>query len=174
MIKEIKVTIKGVSPLLMNTYPMVERPEDFKKWSPQEQAGAAEYRTPDGKLYLPGVALQRSFVNAAAYSKGKGRASLQKQVAACALVSPDYLIITPQSYTIDSRRVAIRGVGAFVRHRPRFEQWEVQFGVEFDPALLSEKEIRKIVDDSGSRVGVLDFRPERKGPFGRFMVTSWA
>jgi hypothetical protein len=39
--------------------------------------------------------------------------------------------------------------------------------------LLSEKEVRGIVDNMGSRVGLLDFRPEKKGPFGRCMVTAW-
>jgi len=29
------------------------------------------------------------------------------------------------------------------------------------------------VDDTGQRVGLLDFRPEKKGPFGRFVVTRW-
>jgi len=33
--------------------------------------------------------------------------------------------------------------------------------------------LRHIVDDAGSRVGLLDFRPERKGPFGRFIVIEW-
>jgi len=30
-----------------------------------------------------------------------------------------------------------------------------------------------VVDDAGVRVGLLDFRPERKGSFGRFMVVEW-
>jgi hypothetical protein len=29
------------------------------------------------------------------------------------------------------------------------------------------------VDDAGQRVGALDFRPEKKGAFGRFVVTHW-
>jgi hypothetical protein len=45
--------------------------------------------------------------------------------------------------------------------------------LEYDDTLLSEKEVREILDNAGRRVGLLDFRPERKGPFGRFMVTAW-
>jgi hypothetical protein len=33
--------------------------------------------------------------------------------------------------------------------------------------------VRVIVNDAGSRVGLLDFRPEKKGPFGRFSVIKW-
>ncbi len=39
--------------------------------------------------------------------------------------------------------------------------------------LLTESQVRTIVEDTGSRIGILDFRPEKKGSFGRFMITSW-
>lgn len=38
---------------------------------------------------------------------------------------------------------------------------------------MAEEQVRRVVDDTGSRVGVLDFRPQRRGPFGRFQVVSW-
>jgi len=63
--------------------------------------------------------------------------------------------------------------GRIVRHRPRLDQWQLKFEIEYDPTLLKETQVRKIVDDAGCRVGLLDFRPERKGPFGRFTVTNW-
>jgi hypothetical protein len=30
-----------------------------------------------------------------------------------------------------------------------------------------------IVEDTGRKVGIGDFRVERNGPFGKFQVTSW-
>lgn len=174
MDQTVSVTIKGISPLLMHAFPMTEMEKGWEKWPPDQQAAAAEYRTPDGKLYVPGTAMQRAFINAASYSKGKGRASLQKQVAACVLVSPEYLIIEPQTYAVDSRPVVIAATkGRIMRHRPCFNEWAFTMSVVFDKGLLSEKELRNVIDDAGSRVGILDFRPERKGPFGRFMVTNW-
>lgn len=38
---------------------------------------------------------------------------------------------------------------------------------------MTEKQVREIVDTAGRRIGLLDYRPETKGPFGRFMVTAW-
>jgi hypothetical protein len=38
---------------------------------------------------------------------------------------------------------------------------------------MSAELVRNLIDDAGSKVGIGDFRPERKGPFGRFKVTSW-
>ena len=75
---------------------------------------------------------------------------------------------------IDSRPVVVPATkGRIVRHRPRFDTWETTFNISFDETLLTSQQVRTVVDDCGSRVGLLDFRPERKGPFGRFMVSHW-
>lgn len=174
-LKVIDVGMKGNSPLLMHRYPEVEI-EALAKKPKAEQAELAAYRDPDnGELYIPSVCIQRSLVSAAAYSKGKGRASLQKIAAACIMIGPERLSLGVKEYTIDSRPVVIRATrGRVLRHRPRLDQWSCQFELEYEDTLLEEKQVRRIVDDAGQRVGLLDFRPECKGPFGRFMVTKWA
>jgi hypothetical protein len=158
----------------MHRFPAV-MPEGLDKKSPEERAELAAYRTPDdGELYIPAINLQRSLVGAAAYSKGKGRASLQKQVAACLMVSPEYLRLGRKDFAIDARPVVIPATkGRVMAFRPRLDEWSVSFTVEWDDTLLRESEVRRIIDDAGSRVGLLDFRPERKGPFGRFVVVKW-
>lgn len=173
-IASVKVGIKSVTPLIMHRYPLVAI-EALEKRPVEEQAEAVAYRMPDsGHLYIPAVALQRALVNAASYSKGKGRASLQKQAAACLLVSPEYLDLGVKDYAIDTRPVVIPATkGRVLRHRPRLDEWSVDFILEWDDVLLKESEVRRIVDDAGTRVGLLDFRPERKGPYGRFMVVNW-
>lgn len=171
--QQYSVTIEGLSPLLMHRFPL-EPVEALEKRPPEEQAEIAAYRTPEGKLYIPGVAVQRALVAGATYSKGKGRASLQKPVAAGVLVSPEYLYLTPQEYEVDVRPVVVPATkGRVLRFRPRFDEWRVQFTVEFDEMLLTTEELRRVIDDTGSRVGLLDFRPACKGPFGRFMVTEF-
>jgi hypothetical protein len=174
MNKEAKCTIKGISSLLMNAYPMIEKPKGWEKLPSDEQAKTAEYRNPDGMLYVPGIAVQRCLIAAATYTKGKGRASLQKSVAACVLISPEYCVLDVQEYLVDGRPVVIPATkGRIVRFRPRFDNWSISFTILYDSELLKESEMREVVDNAGSRVGLLDFRPERKGPFGRFIVTSW-
>ncbi len=172
--KIVSCTIKGISALLMHAYPMVNLPKGWEKFDPAEQVKTAEYRDPDGNLYIPGIAFQRCLIGAATYSKGKGRASLQKPVAAGVLVNPERAIIDPQEYKIDGRHVVIPATkGRIIRYRPRFDDWKATFVIEYDPTLLKEEELRQVVDDAGSRVGLLDFRPERKGPYGRFIVVEW-
>ena len=173
-IKKVGCTLKGLSPLLMHAYPLVPI-EAIDKKAPGEQAESGAYRDPDtGDLYIPGVAIQRALVNGATYCKGKGRATLQKPVAACVLVTPERCSLGVKTYKVDSRGVVIPATrGRIVRHRPRLDDWGVSFDIEFDDTLLTEAEMRRVVDETISRVGFLDFRPEKKGPFGRSMVVKW-
>ena len=157
----------------MHKFPL-ESVEALEKKSIEFQAEFAAYRTPGDELYVPGIAVQRALIGSATYSKGKGRASLQKPVAACVIITPEYLILDPQEYVVDSRPVVIPSTkGRVMRHRPRFDEWTISLTIEYDDALLTEGQLRKVVDDMGSRTGLLDFRPEKKGPFGRSMVTGW-
>ena len=171
--QKVHCQIKGISPLLMHAFPLTPI-EALEKKSPEEQAEFAAYRDSDKMLYIPGVAIQRCLIAAASYSKGKGRASLQKQVAACVLINPERCSLGMKTFALDSRPVVIPATkGRVMRHRPRFEEWSITFEIEYDDTLLKESEVRRVVDDAGSRVGLLDFRPEKKGPFGRFIVTKW-
>ena len=175
--KTVSIEISGTSALMMHCYPLVqiENPP-LEKRSVEEQAELAAYRDPDTKLlYVPGVALQRALIGAAVYSKGKGRASLQKAAAACLLVSPERVSLGVDEYAIDARPVVIPATkGRVVRYRPRLDTWHLGFQLDYDESLLTEVQVRQIVDDAGKRVGLLEFRPERKGPFGRFVVTAWS
>lgn len=173
-IKIIDISIKGKSALLMHRFPEVPI-EALDKKSKEEQAELAAYRDPDtGELYIPSVCIQRSLISAAVYSKGKGRASLQKVAAASVMINPERISLGVKNYAVDSRPVVIRATkGRIIRHRPRLDEWGCHFELEYEDTLLKEEQVRKIVDDAGQRVGLLDFRPECKGPFGRFMVTKW-
>jgi hypothetical protein len=158
----------------MHSFPM-QPIEALEKKSPSDQAEIACYRDPDtGQLYVPGIAVQRCLVAAASYSKGKGRASLQKQVAACVMISPERALLGTDTFAVDARPVVVPATkGRVVRYRPRLDTWTLAFTADYDDTLLTAAQLRRIVDDAGSRVGLLDFRPERKGPFGRFIVIGW-
>jgi hypothetical protein len=172
--KSIEVRITGISPLLMHRYPAIAI-ESLEKKPIEEQAELCAYRDEaSGGLYVPGNALMRALVNGAAYSKGKGRASLAKVASAGIFVSPEYLDLGVSKYEIDARSVVIPATrGRVMRYRPKLSTWSVGFTLEYDETLMTPEQVRRIVDDTGQRVGLLEFRPEKKGPFGRFVVTSW-
>jgi len=172
--KGVEVKIQGLSALLMHSFPLVPV-EALEKKPPEEQAEIAAYRNPDTReLFIPAVNIQRSLIAGATFSKGKGRGSLQKPVAACVLVSPERIGLGTTDYKIDARAVVIPATkGRVVRYRPRLDEWECSFELEYDDTLLTESQLRRVVDDTLQRVGLLDFRPEKKGPFGRAMVIAW-
>ena len=175
---KVDVSIKGISPLLMHAFPMVAV-DSMEKKLPEQQCEICCYREPangsaKGKLFVPAVNVQRALIAGAVYVKGKGRASLAKQAAACLFISPERLVLDNQSPIVDTRPVVVPATkGRVLRHRYRFDAWTIEFVLEYDDLLMKESEARRVVDESCLRVGFLDFRPERKGPFGRAMVTKW-
>lgn len=174
MIKRIEITIEGTTPLLMHKFSM-EQIEGQSKMTAEQQCEIAAYRMPDTKeLFVPGVNIQRCFVKGGAFVKGKGRATLQKTVAACVMITPENVLLGTKHFQIDSRSVVIAATkGRIIRHRPRLDNWKLVFYLEFDDVLLSMKELRSVVDNAGLRCGLGDFRPEKGGYFGRFTVVSW-
>lgn len=172
--KTVNVTIQGITGILMNKFPMEPVP-GREKMLPAQQAEYAAYRTPAGDLYVPGEAVRQSLVAAAAFSKGKGRASLQKTAAAAIFINPEYCLLGQTEYQIDARPIVIPSTGGrVIRYRPRLDEWRVSFDVEYDEVLLAETQVSQVVDDAGQRVGLLDFRPQKRGPFGRFVVVNWS
>src|SRR5262245_6775739 len=130
------VGLEGVTPLLMHRFPL-EPIEALDKQPPDKQAEYAAYRDPDtNDLYVPAIAVQRALVAAAAYSKGKGRATLAKPAAACVLVWPERLTLGTQTFELDARAVVVPATrGRVVRYRPRFDKWKIDFTLEWDPTL---------------------------------------
>ena len=79
-----------------------------------------------------------------------------------------------QPWKVDTRAVRIPSTGGrILAHRPMFDDWRLEFVVDLDTSIMSESVLRKIVDDAGSRIGLGDFRPQCKGPYGRFRVDLW-
>jgi hypothetical protein len=58
-------------------------------------------------------------------------------------------------------------------HRPRLDHWFCQINVELDETVFAPSLVRRLFDDAGKKIGLCDYRPARKGPFGRFVVDRW-
>ena len=57
--------------------------------------------------------------------------------------------------------------------RPRFDNCGTEFTVSVDESFMPENTFRDLFDKSGNFFGLFDWRPERKGPFGRYRVDKW-
>ena len=184
----IAVTIAGVSPLLMNRFSSDAEVSVSAGHSPairsgphrtpREEAERSAYRcSSTGKLFLPGPNLFAALVEAGKFHRvGKTKVTTMRSslVPAGLLVRELVIPLGTKDFEVDSRRVRIPATGGCVmRHRARLDEWKAPFTLDVDESVFNDKFVRMLLDDAGKKVGIGDFRPATRGPFGRFVVTSW-
>lgn len=189
--KQVQVTIEGVTPLLMNKFTdeaMAKADSGTAmavvgdRGTPREQATPKVYTDSKGRPVIPGPNIFASIMQAGVYHKaGKkqittGRSSLIP--AAMSVIEIEAPVLgaddKPASWEVDTRAIVNPATkGRRGCHRPRFDVWRASFTLDVDAGMFDIKLVRTLVDDAGTRVGLGDFRPDRKGPFGKFKVVRW-
>ena len=183
----IQVTIEGKTPLLMSRFTDADqmsasegtRPAIKPSSStPHDVAQNKMYVDSDGNPGIPGPNLFRCIIDAGKFHKvGKSKVTTVKSslIPACVAIEPLFIPVEhDQPWEVDTRPVRVPATGGrILAHRPMFNDWKLSFEVELDEDVMTTKTLRDIVDDGGSKIGLGDFRPDRKGPFGRFVVTKW-
>ena len=182
----VKVEIAGVTGLLMNRFGedaeaavgSGTRPTfSGDKGTPRDQASKKAYADQDGQLYIPGANIFASIINAGIFHKvGKKQLTTAKTslIPAGCIVEDLICPLGTDKWEVDSRSVVNPSTsGRMMCHRPRLDQWSLSFTLNIDTTVFDPKLIRAVVDDAGKKIGLGDFRPQRKGPFGRFVVTKW-
>jgi hypothetical protein len=147
----------------------------------REQAEACAYRHQDGTLFVPGTWFSRAMIGAGSYYKQRGsRKSLMYLVPAAVFVMTDAITLTDneghqvKDFEVDARPVTIPATkGRIMRFRPKIEIWHARIPMEIDTDIIPVEQAHQLLEDAGRRQGVGDFRPEKRGPFGRFMITGW-
>lgn len=186
--KHVNVEIQGTTPLLLNRF-TDEAQQDAtngtrtsivggNRGTPQEIAESKLYKDLNGKNCVPGPNLFRAIIDAGAFFKaGKSKITTQKSsLIPAALNLPETTMVIKHNdpWSVDSRPIRNPATGGRrLAHRPCFNDWTLKFSLEIDEELIHEKTVRDIVDCAGKRIGLGDFRPACKGPFGRFVVTKW-
>jgi len=57
--------------------------------------------------------------------------------------------------------------------RPRIPHWKLTFAVKFDDKRgISQDTVEKLVEVAGRKIGLCDWRPAKKGRFGRFVISK--
>ena len=185
--KEFAITIQGKSPLLMNKFTDAAQLAATLGTSsavrantetPQNMAESRLYTADDGTIGIPQPNLFRCIIDSGKFSKiGRVKVTTQKSslIPACLEIDPLFIPLKhEQAWTVDSRPVRNPSTGGrFLAYRPCFPDWELSFTATLDTEMMGEVLFRDIVDNAGSKIGLGDFRPDTKGPFGKFLVTRW-
>lgn len=183
----VKVTIQGTTPLLMNKFHDAAQMQATSgtrinavgdKGTPREQADLKVYRGLNGEPMIPQPNLFRCLIDAGAYFKaGRSKVTTQKSslLPACVDIDGAEIPLTfKEAWAVDTRAVRIPATGGRILcHRPCFHDWALSFDAEIDTDMITPALFRDIVDAAGKRIGLGDFRPACKGPFGKFVVTDW-
>jgi hypothetical protein len=184
----VNVVIEGTTPLLCNRFTDAAAQSASsgtrissvgEKGTPREQAEARLYLGQDGACVIPQPNLFRCIIDGGTFFKaGKSKVTTQKSslIPACVDIrAVEIPIIHDDPWEVDTRAVRIPSTGGRILcHRPSFHDWKLEFTAEIDTDIITVKLFREIMDAAGKRIGLGDFRPACKGPFGKFVVTNWA
>jgi hypothetical protein len=135
----------------------------------------------DEKIGIPIEYIFASLIHAGRYVKnGKDKISTATTTTLYEFldIPESFLPFTNQDEPMvtDMRRGVLNNAGKSVAVaiiRPRFKQWELSFTVEVDTAVMGIDVVRQLFVAAGSKIGVGDFRPSKRGPFGMWKVTEW-
>lgn len=182
--KTVRVKIQGISPLLIHRFQEeAEVRSKMKKagkkdyGTPREQAERAAYKDDDGKIWIPSACVKGAIQSVASDYKLPSSRKSVKSVSGGAIIPSDEKIYFDEGYSvsdveIDSRPVVVQRARV-MRHRPRLETWTLSLNLEIDDEILDVENVHQILSDAGRRSGIGDFRPQKGGPFGRFIVVEW-
>ena len=186
--RQLKVKVEGLSPLLMHSdrfaNPLDPATKAHKELTAKRKKTDADHEAIaksewNGSLYfsdqigpyIPGQNFDAALQNAAKLQKlgkrfGQGVMVLEDEIRL------DYKGPRDREGLFAAGFVDVRGVkvasAKLMRYRPKFNKWACEFTLAFNEDILNVEEIRKAIADAGQLIGVCDYRPEKRGRFGKF------
>jgi len=177
--EKVNVTIQGTTPILFNRFRDVAIEGKSKKRTGALEQSEIEdklYKDEKGKIQLPAVYIKNSITEAAKQFKivGKNKATYSKIVGSSVDVMPFYIEFESGKYEI-FRISAVNPMtkGRIMVSRPKFNKWSATFQIVLNDSQVDVSVINEILEHAGKYVGLGDWRPEKKGMFGKFMITSF-
>jgi len=177
--KKYKVEITGITPLLQN------KPEEYgfdEQWVQKkastdwEKEGLKKlYIDSEGTIYQPATHIDRALIEAGKKIKvkGQGKATYSKLFGSMVAVEEFEIVHKIQDYEIHKSLVVIPSTkGRVMRYRPMFKKWVLEFHLEAEEEIPADA-IKEALEIAGKYVGIGDWRPEKKGKFGKFQVTKF-
>ena len=133
------------------------------------------YRDADGTIYQPSAHVERAIMEAGKKlkMKGRGKATYSKIFGSMVSVEPDAIPHLNQNFEIHKGLVVIPSTkGRIMRYRPMFKKWGLKFEVLAEDEIEAST-IKESLEIAGKYSGLGDWRPEKKGKFGKFQVVSF-
>lgn len=171
--KKIRVKISGVSPLLLHSAAgMLTKEEGTTKkdnqYIPEEDAAKANYFDATIGCYVPSSHVEACMREAAKNFK-QGKSNYKTTIISSVFCEQDRIPLNKQTWDEIDRRVVVVQRNRIVRSRPRYNDWALEFILQYDEARITPKVLQNILTEGGAIKGIGDHRPK----FGRFKIEEF-
>ena len=174
---KVNVSIEGTTPLLMNRFrdSSIEGKSTKKGEAKEHEVEDKLYLTAEGKPYIPSVYFWRAMIDAGKrlQVRGQKKATYSKIVGSVVEVNPDAIEIKGKWEAYRTSAVNPMTKGRMMVTRPMFNKWSCTFEVFVAGDEISPETINTLLTMAGQTTGIGDWRPEKKGKYGKFMVTKF-
>ena len=173
---KVTATIEGITPLLMNRFRDASiEGKGIKKGEAKEIEAESKLYTTAGKPYIPSVYLWRALIDAGKrlQVRGQKKATYSKIVGSVVEINPDAIEIKGKWDEYRVSAVNPMTKGRMMVNRPKFDKWSCTFEIHVNGDDISKETLNDLLVDAGQKTGIGDWRPEKKGKFGKFMVTKF-
>ncbi len=139
---------------------------------------------PPAQLFVPSDALREAGIIASKSFRDttrRGNATMEQRFSASVFLSTERFPLedmdgkpitsADEQWTVHTKRAVVQGNG-IMRSRALVRDWAATAEFEFDDETIDPGFIGLIIKQAGKFPGLLDYRPGKKGPFGRFRLVS--
>lgn len=136
---------------------------------PSEEYEASMHRTPEGKPGIPAVMFKGAAVTAG--GRLRDRYFTKGRLNGAFYVLGDIIPIEGEPHL---RQDMVRiGMGKpDIRYRAEFNKWSVVLTIRYDNSEIKPEQICRLLQLAGAKVGIGEWRPEKRGTHGMFSVTN--
>jgi len=176
--KTYNVTIQGTTPLLMHRPSAligdISKEVNQKEMTPREKAEESLYITDKKKLYQPSTHILGALIESGKSQQvvGKKKSTYSKIIGYAVQIEPFEIEHKKQKWEVYSC-LGVINKGRVLIHRPMLKEWELEFNVIFDEEQIPVSILKEVFDRAGKFAGIGDWRPQKKGRFGKFQVVEW-
>lgn len=194
-IESVAVTVRGMpgSPLVIHAFTEKAKAEIRAKHAkkkkeakakriPKDEFEAARYVDGQGRECAPITALKKAIITAASAFDGLTKVALRQAVfvAPSADLASQLVPIETHAgkWAVGVMREDAVTIGMNTRgltYRPEYAEWQLRINIDYNSRLVSEEQLRGLVDQAGWGVGICEGRPEKTSAlgWGRFEVAEW-
>jgi hypothetical protein len=185
MLKVIAV-LTGTTPLMMHNPAQMRIAGGGRRQipAPEEEAAAGRYLMPsdlpsdpkgrDGKiLCLYADHVHQCIKNAASGYRIQGKESVGPYISGSMEIQPEFISLNTADYEIDIRSAVVQK-SRVMRARPKLWPWSATCEIHYDETCFTPRFMTttfpEILKRAGTAIGLLEYRPQKRGKFGRFTV----